>query len=34
MLDLYVTIRNETPEVIILDCDVLRTRLHLRINCD
>ena len=36
MLDLYVTIHEKTPEVMILDCNVLRTRLHLLSNhkCD
>ena len=33
MLDFYVTIREETPEVVILDCEVLSVRLHLRCNC-
>ena len=36
MLDLYVTIHDETPEVMILDRDVLHTSLNLRRNhkCD
>ena len=32
VLDLYVSIRCKTPEAIILDRSVLRTRLYFRIN--
>ena len=36
MFDFYVTIRKETPEVMILDHDVLRTRSYLwrNLECD
>ena len=36
MFDLYVTISDKTPEVMIIDCDILRVRSHLRRNweCD
>ena len=32
MFDLYITIHGETPEVMILDCNVLYTRSHLQRN--
>ena len=32
MFDLYFAILNKTLEVMILDCNVLRERLHLRIK--
>ena len=34
MLDIYVEIFGETPEVMILDRNVIRARLHLRRNCE
>ena len=34
MLDFYVTIFYETPEVMIFDCVVLGTRLNFLRNCD
>ena len=32
MLDLYITIRDKNPEVMILDRNLIRTRLHFWIN--
>ena len=34
MLDLYINFCDKTPEVMVLDCDVLGMRLNLWSNCE